>query len=113
MKCPVHVCVEMELVPMRAPSFVFVGNGDSEVSRSRDSRKAWKCPVSGCLRVCQTSEGDADPRAARTCRKCGVAIDGERRYRICRDCVTARVYERARLRSGATTAAAARGGAPA
>ncbi|HLZ92942.1 MAG TPA: hypothetical protein VKQ28_14610 [Candidatus Acidoferrum sp.] len=83
-RCGVHIAMEMALVESKPPSWIVHPDGADEtgqqersgcVNRKLFTRKSWKCPVPGCIRVAAyapTEEEEKD-MAARPCSGCGRA----------------------------------------
>lgn len=92
-KCPVHVCVGMELKEGRQPIWISLGDGLTGIALRKAKRKFWKCPAPGCPRVELYSPSDKEEREARVreCTRCGIPheVTGMRRAisrYVCAEC---------------------------
>ncbi len=102
-RCTLHVGVRMNLVEVVAPAWLISatsedGENPHELAGPRQksrTRKFWKCPSSGCVRVAVYLPTDDEEKemAARRCPKCGEPSDapGTSRasgHNYCRKCST-------------------------
>lgn len=99
--CQLHVATEMKLAEAVAPKWLAQAIGedgeDNETASHRAktrTRKFWKCPLEGCLRVAAYLPTDEEEKqmAERTCPRCGASCDADSVQRAigrtyCRKCL--------------------------
>jgi ribosomal protein S27AE len=101
--CPVHVATPMTLVKARAPNWLLMPEGATDMEfddgvvggmhKKRFERKFWKCPVAGCFRVQSYEMTDGELKELRReCPSCGASTDASAMQRAvsqftCKKCL--------------------------
>jgi hypothetical protein len=79
LRCPLHIGIEMKLEEVRAPKWlIYADDAEDGEPRSKErTRKFWKCPVAGCLRVAAYRPTDEEEKemSQRACPSCGAQTD--------------------------------------
>jgi hypothetical protein len=101
--CPVHVGTEMQLIELRMPFFVAVGESGSSKAARKKRRKSWRCALwPSCSRVAIHGPSEEE-REKKMCPKCGKPSDAPlSRLAVCSYICRACMHDRDKVRYSKT-----------